>query len=248
MANDFIRFLEKGFIMANVKVTPKSVTMKVTVSSPNLSIRTSLTMQHVHASAHFARLSADLEKSYSGKVPQKQDTKHRAYVTGAIVSAAAFLEAVINEIYIDATERSQYLLKSLAPSEVEAIGAVWGDVEDKRISTLPKYQLALALAQKKKFEEGKSFYQDVASLIDLRNALVHYKPEWDTKQKMHKKIEDRLRGKFSLNPWSPKNAAFFPKKCLSYGCAEWAVSASIKFVNDFYSRLGVEKKVNIGSH
>jgi hypothetical protein len=80
----------------------------------------------------------------------------------------------------------------------------------------------------------------VDSLIALRNALVHYKPEWDTEQKKHKEIEDRLiKSRFALNPFAGPNDAFFPKKCLGHGCAEWAVTSGVTFINEFFNRLGL---------
>jgi hypothetical protein len=76
----------------------------------------------------------------------------------------------------------------------------------------------------------------------LRNALVHYKPEWDTDLENHKKIEDRLKSRFKINPFSHDNDAFFPKKCLGHGCAEWSVQSVIKFIQDFYNKMGFSPK------
>ncbi|MEA1894385.1 MAG: hypothetical protein U9N36_04115 [Euryarchaeota archaeon] len=100
------------------------------------------------------------------------------------------------------------------------------------------------MANKETFDRGKAPYQEVNDLIKLRNALVHYKPEWDTDLKNHKGIEDRLKSRFTINPFSHVNDAFFPKKCLGHGYAEWSVKSTITFIEDFYRRMGFPPKWN----
>jgi hypothetical protein len=114
-------------------------------------------------------------------------------VTGAVLSAVASLEATINELFIDAQHKDPYTFEGADPEFAPLLAERWKGVERKRWSTLRKYQLVLNLAKKQEFDRDGSPYEEVDSLIDLRNALVHYKPEWDTDQKRHKKIEDRLK-------------------------------------------------------
>jgi hypothetical protein len=54
-----------------------------------------------------------------------------------------------------------------------------------------------------------------------------------------KKLIKSLRGKFSTIPWIGNNNPFFPDKCLSYGCARWAVESSFAYSDEFYKKLGV---------
>ena len=57
----------------------------------------------------------------------------------------------------------------------------------------------------------------------------------------HLKIEKQLRGKFLLNPLVDSvDILFFPKQCLGYGCALWAVSTAEKFIAEFYRRMKTE--------
>jgi len=86
-------------------------------------------------------------------------------------------------------------------------GCVWDTIEEKPILT--KYQLALTLCQKEKFDKGHNPYQDAHRLITLRNALVHYKPEWDTDLNEHKKLESYLSNRFLVSPFSHVNDAFY---------------------------------------
>jgi hypothetical protein len=86
-------------------------------------------------------------------------------------------------------------------------------------------------------------YQDTDSLIALRNVLIHYKPEWvGTDDVAEKTIFSRLKSKLGskkslLNPFASPGDAFFPKKCLSHGCAKWAINATLEFADKFFRRL-----------
>jgi hypothetical protein len=162
---------------------------------------------------------------------------HRGYVTGAVFFAAASLEATINELFIDARHSDPNTFKGADPRFPQRLAERWEEAEP--LSILDKYQLALSLAEKPEFARGTSPYQEADSLIYLRNALFHYKPEWDTNQKVHKKIEDRLKGRFEPNPFGGTNAAFFPTKCLGHGCAEWVVKSGVAFINEFFDRWGL---------
>ena len=83
-------------------------------------------------------------------------------------------------------------------------------------------------------------------LIDLRNMLVHFKPEWDNDQKKHKEVEKKLKGRFELNPFWPKNnPIFFPFKCLSHGCANWAVGSSMRFILQFFALIGLDSETDL---
>ena len=47
-----------------------------------------------------------------------------------------------------------------------------------RLPILEKYQMAIFLAGKEPLPEGREPYQPADLLIALRNALVHFRPEW----------------------------------------------------------------------
>jgi hypothetical protein len=192
------------------------------------------------AAAIFARKVREIEASHDhqkGLVSGEPYYAHRGYVAGAVFSAVASLEATINELFIDAQHSDPHTFKGADPEFAPLLAERWGEVE--RWPTLRKYQLALHVAKKQEFDPDGSPYEEVDGLIALRNALVHYKPEWDTDQIKHKEIEDRLKSRFARNPFASPNDAFFPKKCLGHGCAEWAVESGMSFINEFFGRLGL---------
>jgi len=214
----------------------KQLHMSVTAS-----VRTNLSIHHILAAALFSRLSARIERDNTNKLLSEElATEHRAYVVGAVIAAVASMESYINEVYLDAVEKILRTFKGLDPRIPELLAELWLTME--RAPILHKYQVALIASGKPKFNRGQPPYQGADSLIKLRDALVHYKPEWDTDQRIHRNIEHRLRSGFKLNPFAPTNAAFFPKRCLGHGCAQWAVATSLQFIEDFSSRMGLSPR------
>ncbi len=68
----------------------------------NASVKTHFNVQHMLAAAYFARKVFDIESNHTDLVDGEPYFAHRGYVTGAVLSAAASLEATINELFIDA--------------------------------------------------------------------------------------------------------------------------------------------------
>src|SRR4030042_6422907 len=81
--------------------------------------------------------------------------------------------------------------------------------------------------------KGDPQYQCADTLIKVRNALVHFKPEWLGEQEEHDKISNRVRGKFTLSPFLGKNDPIFPMRCMTHGFADWAVRSSLEFAQWF---------------
>jgi hypothetical protein len=203
-------------------------------------IKTHFGLQHLLAASLFARKALEVELAHEGEIVGSGEPyhSHRAYVTGAALSAVASLEATINDLFIEATHRCPNLYEKYDPRVAKSLKDFWSD-DVESLPTLCKYQVALQVANKELFAKGLAPYQDVDSLVEVRDALVHYKPEWDTDLIKHKKIEPRLKSRFELNPFTIPTDAFFPKKCLGHGFAEWGVQRSLVFMNEFFRRMGL---------
>ena len=87
--------------------------------------------------------------------------------------------------------------------------------------------------------KGENPFQDADSLIDLRNALTHYKSEWDDSPDRHGRLEARLKGRFAPNPFAKNSPLWFPHHCLGAGCADWAVKTSEWLLQEFSEKLGL---------
>ncbi|MBI3240983.1 MAG: hypothetical protein HYZ49_01655 [Chloroflexi bacterium] len=218
-------------------------------------VRTYFSKQHIQSAQLFARLAAEIEQSYDGQAFQKLYVEHRAYVTGSIFAAVSFLEATINELFSDTLDDQTNgikLVKEMDPDTSTLLANMWQFSE--QFNTLDKFQIVLLLARKTHFDKGMRLYQDVKDLIGLRNALIHYKPEWvwaepgrltpeqnPPAHKMEKKLKAK---KFQHNPLAAKKAPYFPDKCLSYGCAKWAVASSFRFADEFFKRMELSSRLD----
>jgi hypothetical protein len=207
------------------------------------------TVKHNMARHHFAgarffaaratAIESELLTAESKDEAEKADL--RTYVVGAVVLAVMGLEACINEVYLDACDKNKQKLTGLDEREMTLLAEWWAEIEPRPL--LLKYQHALLLLGKPALLKGENPHQDADHLIDLRNALTHYKPEWDDSLDVHGKLQARLADRFALNPLSGEASLWFPHRCLGSGCARWAVKTAESLVREFAARLGIAARI-----
>lgn len=95
----------------------------------------------------------------------------------------AALEADANEIF-------SYPEVSFPEYDKELVDEIWRLVEMGSI--FDKYDMALFLKKKRHLDKGTNPYQEADNLIKLRNALVHFKPEWHDEKKERKKDRTKV--------------------------------------------------------
>lgn len=192
---------------------------------------------HLYAARHMADLACEIEKENVGTADAEVIRRHRAYVIAAILSAAAFLEASINELYLEVQDH----LANGNPANRRRVLAVpahfWSEVA--RPPILHKYQLALVVADAEPFDEGRSPFREVDGLVALRDALVHGRHEWRDSHGRRQNLERRLRAKFPHNALAKEGDPEFPDQLLGAGCAMWAVRVAEKFSNEFCHRMAI---------
>ena len=220
--------------------------------SGNLDMRRkhSLSKWHFQAASYFAEACDQIERSTpkpkgSDQTERSIIIKHRAYVTGTIFSVVAALEASINELYHEAKNNEYDKLPGYSTKKLKKLTSKLKQYEENHVELLEKYQDALECIGAEKFDKGKLPFQDVDSLISLRNALVHYRPEWDDETKFHEKIRLRLKCKFPTNKFCEGNFLWFPHQCLCAGCAKWAVKIAGEFIIDFCSRMNIPSRFRL---
>jgi hypothetical protein len=204
-------------------------------------VAASLYGHHLFAARHMAELACELEKEYAGSaIDADVARRHRAYVIGTVLSAAAFLEASINELYLEVQEHIANG-SGAGQRRVLAVPAhFWSAVA--RPPILHKYQLALVVADAEPFDEGRSPFREADGLIALRDALVHGRPEWRDSHGRRQNLERRLRAKFPHNAFSSESDPEFPDRMLGAGCAMWAVRVAEKFSDDFCHRIAIPSR------
>ena len=203
-------------------------------------------LQHIQSAALFTRQCYQIEKNYDGVFSIDLIADHWSYITGAIFAATSFLEASINELFADTVDHPDGELASyLDVATKQLMADMWKrDIpRTAHYQITEKFQIALTLARKPLLDFSKPPFQDVQTLITIRNDLIHFEPVWTSveAEQAHKRILSlQQEKKFALNPLiTAALNPFYPDKCLSHGCAKWAVSNSIYFVEVFFSRMGI---------
>jgi hypothetical protein len=184
----------------------------------------------------FARQAQDIELIFN----DKREQESASVALGAITASAAFLECLINEVFIVAEVDNADPYGQLNQDARKSMAALWDEVGAK-VSVLAKYDLALALNTRPPLDHGANPYQDVDALIQLRNAVMHFRMPWRPHPDPEPiAIEKRLKGKFPGSPYYRNvKIPLFPHDCLAAGCAAWAARSARALADDFHQRLGV---------
>lgn len=202
-------------------------------------VRVYYSSYHLWAAKHFLELCSEIEDANEGR--SEFNIKHRAYVTNSIFSAVGFIEAAINELFQDCHDDHEPYINTMNPNGRAIIKDYWGmtEGEDKSISLLDKYQLALRFCDLDIFPKGEAPYQDVNYLIKIRNTLTYYKPKTLGGETIHR-LENQLKNRFPENKLMESSGnPYFPDKALGKGCAGWAVQSAVRFVDLFFSKINV---------
>ena len=211
-------------------------------------VRSYFSIQHILSASYFLKQLFEFERNLTQENTDEELINHRSLVVSIIMSCASFLEATINELFMDSVENPNGIVKDLNKSTIKMFSKMWkkGIPRTASYSIIEKYQIALALSNKKEFDLGAMMAQDVSLLIKLRNALVHFEPESVVTKSLiesstikRQKLEQQLKGKFKLNQYTGIDNPFFPDKCLSLDCAIWAIRSSLCFTDEFFMKLEI---------
>jgi len=66
---------------------------------------------------------------------------------------------------------------------------------------LAKYQHALKMLDLRPLDEHSTLFRDTWALIELRNALVHFKPTWDPDRQRKIELIEVLADRFPQSPF-----------------------------------------------
>jgi hypothetical protein len=175
-------------------------------------MRTCLSRQYLWAAEFFTSKANEIEK----RGPTSESTvlnEHCSFVLGAVFLAVAFLEAAVNEFFKDVTEKQTSNSALVSEGTRRVLGILWNFTEGCNRSSfaiLDKYEHILKCCSKEAFNRKEQPYQDADLVLQLRNALTHYKPDGE-----QKKFLDKFRSKFVENRLLPAGeGAYFPDKCL----------------------------------
>jgi hypothetical protein len=210
-------------------------------------------LHHLQSATFFARMAGEVEEAWGGTENPDESMRYRAYVTGAIFAAAAFLDTSINELYAEShgqlpTGMGGGQTRIVFGPQARQLDLSISDLLSKKrfgrnSSFLSKYQSALIIARKPQFGTRDPLYRNADILRQFRNDLVHWSPEWEIANwpqdpsKIHKVP---LVGRCPPNPMVPSTYTGEDyERYLSYGCAVWGVRSSLDFTDEFYRRLEI---------
>lgn len=205
--------------------------------------RDRLSRHHIISAHNFAESAESLEDGDPGEIPLEEKWRYRAYVTAAVLSSSGFLEAAINELYLE-LQKVTHSEDSHLRHELALLVKAWPQIVKSPV--LQKYQIALSVTDADQYNEDASPYAEAESLVRLRDALLSYNPEWDDTRGRHHMLEARLEDAFSPSPLVSSQRPWFPDRCLSAGCAKWAVKSAQVFTNDFYRRMALPGRALVG--
>jgi hypothetical protein len=222
-------------------------TLSVVVGlSASVSVRDYMAGQHLWNARREAWLCQQREDALlsEGNV----DRRHRSHAITAVLSSIAFLEAVVNEVWQDAADSKpgEHTPRTdgIPDDAMATMRELWNGKEnaERMMSLLSKFQVPLVCAGHERMETGAEPYQSADVLVDLRNALVHFKPQWwHDDASGEAKFVARLRGKITQarENRQPIGQPWYPNKVLGAGCADWACSSAITFAKDWHTRMGL---------
>lgn len=193
-------------------------------------------LQHMKAATTFRDHVAALESANLAQPFGAFFEDIRSYGSACIMSSVASLEALINEFFITPDGP---LRKRFADFEDEFWRPRVG-VEVRH--PLEKYQVALEMLGYPRFDEQGSPFKDAWALVELRNALVHYKPTWDPDRPRKVTMVEVLTGKYELSPFPDSGSDFVTMRSMSASGMRWVVATTLRFMREFHGRARLDDK------
>lgn len=196
-----------------------------------------LALPLLRAAAHFSQRVGEIERENTGRPFGPFFSEIMWFSCACVLSSVAGLESYANELIADRGE------KSLPPPVKELFadrGKGFLPVLDERQRLLDKFDSLLALRGVAKMNRGERPVQDVADLIDLRNEITHFKPEWSDEQVGHAELSTRLERRFKGSPFYTGNDGMFPTRWMTHAATKWAVESCVSFLTDFEARSGLK--------
>lgn len=226
----------------NVVVRPATIVSTVTMHVPRIGLRSYMSTWMLRSAMRFTDRAQAIEDEHPGDWASPHAEEHMDHVIAAVMGAATFMEAMVNELFTDAADEEGLTgdgyLASLAAEPVWLMGDWWRESGEGMDKTLAKYQLLLSFAGKPKFDKGADPFQSAALLLKLRNTLVHFRPEtvWSDETP---KLEKQLKGLFAGNGLIDPKSRRWPNGVLGAGCARWSNSAARSLADETCLRLGI---------
>lgn len=182
---------------------------------------------------HTGQIFGIAKEAYKRSLSQTQQNKPSDDALVAIIFAVSTLEAVMSQVI----HMAKWFAK-MSP-KIDMFAEFLSELDDTQTSLKNKYFLAHWFLCDKKLDRGAKLYQDFSLLIDIRNALVHLKPD---KVSVENKIENLLEG---LNNKKLLSEGFIPQYkagdramwvfyISNSNVAKWACNTAVSMIEGFW--------------
>jgi len=199
------------------------------ISTATVRTRMNLGFHHLSAACRFSARVGQVEAENYGQAFGSfwEEILHNSL--GVAVQTVAALESYVNEMYFEGAVLERGLNSAAALELAEMV--------DKE-TILRKYAIALSISAKKRLDKGATPTQNADALIKLRNAVVHFRPEWFGEKSKHDKLSNELQHKFQPSVFLP-NEPIFPRAWASHSFTVWALKSTVEFIEHFHSESGL---------
>lgn len=205
-------------------VSAAGTAMGISSASAVIRTRFNLAVQQMMAAARFSRMVAVVENNNRDQPFGDFWDEILQLSMACVFSSVASIESYANELFADRET-------AFPGNQPRVMDKLWELYEQKRI--IEKFEIAVWLREKSPMNTGDNVYQEMKLLIDLRNALVHFKPEWSDEEDDHKRLSNRLRGRrFTPSPFLD-DKLLFPRRWATHSCTRWAVKSALAFAVSF---------------
>ncbi|MCC6787095.1 MAG: hypothetical protein IT547_04590 [Hyphomonadaceae bacterium] len=204
---------------------------KAEIFAPTLIQRAQLIWQHAYAAALFSRMVGEMEAAHQGKRLGSFFDDIYAHASPCIIMAAAGVEAYANQIFADRALIFAHFDKQL-------LEGMWEKWAERQLSPLEKFRFAFQLKGLAPMDAGAAPYQDVAAVFELRNALIHFKPEWSNARDGQEKLERKLASALARSAFYPASEPLFPFVWATHASTRWAVGSCIELIAHVSTALG----------
>jgi hypothetical protein len=218
---------DEHHLTATALITEAPDTMSATVKT-----RMNYAVPHLMSAAMFSRRVGEIEAKHSGQAFGSFWEEILAYATATVFLSVAALESYANELFVDMDQNFPGVGNEL-------LETLWTAYEEKRV--FEKFDLALLLRGAPRLVRGAEPFQSVHALVGLRNALIHFKPEWEPAE--HKQLSSRLRNFFKPSEFLADDPGLFPRAWASHDCTVWALTAVLRFIEHFENCAGLPHKM-----
>jgi hypothetical protein len=212
--------------------------------SASASIREDFSTVHLLSAAIFCRSVGKIESANFvnfGRGFGDYWEELQANAIAVVFAATASFEAYANELFIDHAQ----VFPCVSSLERATILQWFETKKNNEASAFDKLNKALAILKLPPIDfRNSSDYQDICVLRDLRNALVHYKPEWFDEQDKHAELSKKLENKAVRSPFLTSTQflkePLFPRAWASHDTAVWAIRSVTDSVRKFEGRADIK--------